>query len=565
MPLVDLKTNLKSLKYGFDQPNMGSSKEPFITKPIPDERLIDTPDFILRDGALRRGVEDISRLTKLFTTFRGLKFIANTNLLAAQNPKIPGAPRNIYSPLNTLAQVGVNAVGGHLNLLGETPIDLPNIDINLGNISFNIGGEKYDTLYKNSYSQASSNRLVLLQKSKIGESFIINGSLPPQAPVLFFGSSLIQGIASSIENIVNPTLSAAEKARANDYGVAVNDNTLILNYEGGAGAGITGLKTKIKRDSYTIGSEGYVPPVPIENGQNPKDLRKYQVGTKTIKYGKSIEDGEINATKYLGVSNLFPEVRTGINDNGDPVDINFGVKYPSNLKPTSTQLYPTYTDASQSREFKSNPNFTPNKYGNLDSDGDYASDKFNKKTTQLLNLSGSNEPPSDQLFSFYLQLINPDNPSGGEYLYWQAYVDTYSDQIGATVDSYSYVGYGYPYFKYKSFSREISLGFTLVASNEGQLLSIYSKLNKLYQNLAPNYSSDGYLRGNFAKLTFGNYLNNVPGIIKGFTLSPVFDGGFDLESGKQLSKVVKIDSFAFTPIADNDNSIINNSSTFISI
>ena len=182
MSLIDLKTDLKSLKYGLDRPNMGSSKEPFITKPIPDERLIDVPDFILRDGALRRGVEDVSRLTKLFTTFNGFRFITNTNLLAAQNPRIPGNPRNIYSPLNTLAQVGVNAIGTHLNFLGETPFDIPSVNINLGNISFNLGGEKYDTLYKNSYSQPDSNRLVLLQKSKIGSAFISNTPPPPPPP-----------------------------------------------------------------------------------------------------------------------------------------------------------------------------------------------------------------------------------------------------------------------------------------------------------------------------------------------------------------------------------------------
>lgn len=594
MPLIDLKTNLKSLKYGFDRPNMGSSKEPFITKPIPDERLIDIPDFILRDGALRRGVEDVGRLGKLlFTTFNGYRFIANTNLLAAQNPKIPGAPRNLYLPTNTLAQVGINAIGGHLNLLGEVPIDLPSININLGNISFNIGGEKYDTLYKNSYSQAGSNRLVLLQKSKIGSAFALNSPLPPppafnSSQTAFLGNTggltnaldvlgnqaFAQGFVSSISNILNPSLNAAEKARANDYGVAVNNNTLILNYEGGPGAGITGLKTKVKRDSYTIGSEGYVPPVPIENGQNPKNLKTYQVGRKVITYGKSVEDEEINALKYLGASNLFPGIKTGINDNGDPADINFGVKSSPNLKPTPKQLYPIYTDISQSRTFKSDPGFKPNKYGNLDSVGDYSSDKFNKKTTAELQkaifndnqyANVSEEAPDNQLFKFYLNLIEADAPGKDQYLYWQAYVDSFTDNIGVSHNEYNYVGRGYSLYKYDKFNRDINLSFTIVTPNPNQTLVIYKRLNRLIRSLAPNYSQDGYLRGNFVRLTFGDYLNNVPGILKGFTLTPIFDAGFSLESGLQLPIAIKVDGFNFTPIASNDNRIIDISSDFISL
>jgi len=596
MPLIDLKTNLKSLKYGLDRPNMGSSKEPFITKPIPDERLIDVPDFILRDGALRRGAEDVSRLTKLFTTFNGLRFITNTNLLAAQNPKIPGDPRNIYSPLNTLAQVGVNAIGAHLNLLGVTPFDVPSVNINLGNISFNLGGEKYDTLYKNSYSQPDSNRLVLLQKSKIGSAFISNTPPPPPPPpnssqtpflgdtgvlsnaVGIFGSQAFgQGFLSSISNILNPSLTVAEAFKAKDYGVAVLDNDLILNYAGGPGAGITGLKTKIKRSTYTIGSEGYISPAPIEGGQNPKNLRTYQVGRKKPTYGKDIEAGEINAIRYLGTSNLYPEIKTGINKEGDPNDIRFGIKYGQGLvsRQKNEVIYPTYTDVSQSRNFTSNPNFIQNKYGNLDSSGSYGSDKFSKNYTQELQrplfdkekeyTNVSETAPDNQLFKFYLNLIEADTPGTNQYLYWQAYVDSFSDNINADYSEYNYVGRGYPLYKYDKFGRDISLSFTIVTPNPNQMLVIYKRLNRLIRSLAPNYSSDGYLRGNFVRLTFGDYLNNVPGVLRGFSLTPIFDAGFRLGDSLQLPIAIKVDGFNFTPIASNDNRIIDLDSNFISL
>ena len=83
--------------------------------------------------------------------------------------------------------------------------------------------------------------------------------------------------------------------------------------------------------------------------------------------------------------------------------------------------------------------------------------------------------------------------------------------------------------------------------------------------MAPNYGNEGYLRGSFVKLTFGDYLNSVPGIINGFSLSPILDAGFDITQGRQLPKAIKVSGFDFIPIADNNNQLISNKSTFISV
>ena len=132
MPLIDLKTDLKSLKYGLDRRGLGSSKEPFITEPIPDG---ETPgasrDMLLRQGALQSSINDTSRLTKLFTTTRGLNFIANQNLLSRGSVKTEASVgpayvagqvnQGVYLPTSTLSQVGVGFEGTHLNLLGLDP------------------------------------------------------------------------------------------------------------------------------------------------------------------------------------------------------------------------------------------------------------------------------------------------------------------------------------------------------------------------------------------------------------------------------------------------------------
>ena len=125
MGLIDLKTNLKSLKYGNDQKGGGSSNQPYIVAPIPDGFSETAPDFLLRNGYLNplSSIQDVSRLTKMFLDTKspnGLLFITKQELLERQNPIQTNTDR-VYSPLNTLAQAGVISTGYHLNKQGLNP------------------------------------------------------------------------------------------------------------------------------------------------------------------------------------------------------------------------------------------------------------------------------------------------------------------------------------------------------------------------------------------------------------------------------------------------------------
>jgi hypothetical protein len=226
-------------------------------------------------------------------------------------------------------------------------------------------------------------------------------------------------------------------------------------------------------------------------------------------------------------------------------------------------------------------------------------DQFNRNNTEKLNLSkfsgttqaltpflkgadgkkekdsGGDETTNEgQLYPFILNLIDAESPDTNQYLYWQAYIESFSDKINADYENYEYPGYGTSFHRYKSFSREINLDFTIEVPHPDQMVIIYRKLEELIRHLAPNYGQGGYLRGNFVKLTFGDYLRDTPCILKGFTIEPIFDGGFDIgrsgygsrgkSSGYQLPKVLKLSGFNFIVLADNNNQLIRKSSTFIS-
>jgi hypothetical protein len=125
MGLIDLRTDLKSLRYGNDQRGGGSSNQPYITTSIPEGFAPTSTDFLLRNGYLNpvNSFQDVKRLSKFFTdtkTPNGLLFTIKQQLLERQNPKLVNINR-IYNPLGTLAQAGLNSLGFHVNKQGLNP------------------------------------------------------------------------------------------------------------------------------------------------------------------------------------------------------------------------------------------------------------------------------------------------------------------------------------------------------------------------------------------------------------------------------------------------------------
>jgi hypothetical protein len=101
MGLIDLKTDLKSLKYSKDRIGGGSSTQPFVQKPIPDSfsAVGNTGglDVLTRGGSLvfQKTADDVSRLSKLLltaNTFQGPAFTIKQNVLSRQNVRTQASP-----------------------------------------------------------------------------------------------------------------------------------------------------------------------------------------------------------------------------------------------------------------------------------------------------------------------------------------------------------------------------------------------------------------------------------------------------------------------------------------
>jgi hypothetical protein len=125
------------------------------------------------------------------------------------------------------------------------------------------------------------------------------------------------------------------------------------------------------------------------------------------------------------------------------------------------------------------------------------------------------------------------------------------------------MGRGESFYRYNGFSRTINLSWTVVAQSKQELIPMYHKLNYLASSLAPDYSANGYMRGNLATLTVGGYLHEQPGIIKSINYSvpqespweigidnigvDSVDDGMD-RGVNQLPHMIKVTGFQFIPI-----------------
>jgi hypothetical protein len=118
----------------------------------------------------------------------------------------------------------------------------------------------------------------------------------------------------------------------------------------------------------------------------------------------------------------------------------------------------------------------------------------------------------DDMIKFHISIYNPDTKENF-YMHFRSFIDSFGDSYSADWNKIEYMGRGEKFYKYGGFNRDISLSFTVVAQSKEELVTMYRKLNYLASSLSPYYSTNGYMGGNIANLTLGDYLDNQPGII----------------------------------------------------
>lgn len=547
MGLIDLKTNLKNLKYGKDTLGGGYSGQPYIQTQIPEDfnDLGAREDFILRGGAntARDTATDVQRLTKMFFDLKspnGALFIAKQNLLSqtAVRTQTSGVVNEgIYSPLNTLAQAGVIVAGGHLNKQGD-PFSQTGAYSNNDNL--------YSVRVTPS-QDSDKNRLVnLLTALSTNKQVISDNGVKYNPTIGNNGSTLIQYSGGPGSNL-GVGLTNIRKAKTSNDVSLTNDKN---NYS-------YSQNTWVYNSSLLITPYEYPGEFTVRSSSNPtvtvteksrgdiaspkiQDFRKIlreKLG-ETTEGEKSTNSGATPLSPDYNTQNI--ENRVNLGNPGQRKNNNYanyteGVIYiPSGKSP-----YPNYNipDIGNSNE----------KAG-LD------------RITSLPIYRSENATTDDvknDLVKFRIAVIDNDAPGFKTFIHFRAFLDSMSDSYNSTWNGFNYLGRGEQFYTYGGFNRQISLSWTVAAQSKQELIPMYKKLNYLASSLAPDYSPNGYMRGNLVQLTVGGYVYEQPGFITSLTYDVPTESPWEIGIGalggedkkvKELPHIIRVTGFSFTPI-----------------
>ena len=590
MPLIDLKTDLKSLRYGNDTLGGGNSGQPYIQKEIPDSfnNLGSREDFLLRGGvnAATDSVTDISRLSQMFFDLKspnGIFFIAKQELLSRTSVRTQtssgGLNDGVYTPLSTLAQAGVNAFGGHLNKQGLDPFTKTG--------AYSNNNKLYGVKVK-SDQDLNDNRLWRIKKA-------IDNNL----------QSVLPGTGMLLNTL---------------------NGTNVLSYNGGPDAVLGIGNTNIRfasaeqrtgeQNKYFRKNKNFFFGTKHTELSRTDSLRKYYNFSKSVSgiYGdltnKSIEnlfteDGQREGTLFFSVydpstipGNTWPDQTDLVFNNGNVTLSQKDINKQANISREGNSLE-VYNPAKQQdfrKELKNKNNeklqlipnsivskapsytegattidggtgrgrinqLTPGRKGDIlsytagkDAGKQGAIDRINALPIYRSDKVADNV--GNDLVKFRIAVINNDKPSFKTFMHFRALLGGMGDAYTSNWNSIQYLGRGESFYTYGSFNRAISLSWTVVAQSKEELIPMYKKLNYLASTMAPDYSPKGYMRGNLMQLTVGGYLYEQQGFFTSLNYNIPDDttweigindvGGFD-NTVKEMPHRIEVTA-AFTPI-----------------
>jgi hypothetical protein len=605
MGLINLKTNLKSLKFGHDKPSGGSSNQPYFPQSILDEDITlnnNNPDFLLRGGILApvNSVVDALRLGKFFTDSKspaGLFFVLKQELLSrvAVRTQASGKLLNegIYNPLSTIAQAGVNAFGIHLNKQGLNPI--AGSAGSIRTYSEAVANEESGAIdvIRNFATgiienvtgiNLKPNRLVELMKVKItgeAEGYFQNGIISlksdrvnlmtyPGGPgsILGIGSTNIKLVDGKQRTGINNVYSKG----APNYLAGIKGSPTQRSSKA-----ISPLGASNMYDYYYLNNR-----VPFGNGEitlnddvlgghykanplDPKASSNWHFGTaykpenpqESLQLNKDeIVEAFGGTYRYTAVVTDFRKVvRDRIKDNKTLVE----------KAKTVLSNSPDYDSgkAIESRVFIGDPggkgrdltSYT-NGYNGSGSSSPNSFDRITALPLYRSNAVDTTKPVRD-LVKFRIAAIDNDEPEQKVFMHFRAFLGSISDNYNADHNSVRYPGRAEEFFTYEGFSRKVSLSFVVAAQSKQELIPMYKKLNYLASQLAPDYSKFGYMRGPLIQLTVGGYFYEQVGILNNLTFDiteetpweiGIDDTGDYDPSVKELPHIIKVSSFSFTPI-----------------
>lgn len=602
MGLIDLKTDLKSLKYGHDRPGGGDSGQPYIKTNINTVdsginklRLTTFDDGLIRGGAigvLNSSITDTLRISKFLVDFpKGPLFIAKQVGLQLSNPRletrklpsssspflnfianavntiqdiVPGPTRLYNLGINTLAQVPINAIGGHINRHGILPIQNENTKYIKVVYNNNQNGQNRLENLLNGFNLGNGDDKRTLQSSNKFKKFInavtsaATGNIPSSTELVIDsylgGPGSTYGIGSTLIKRYDVTRTTEQgiKDRTNPYQVK-NIFEPIVDLGKGNNA-ISNYNSKIPTDSNDIKS-GISSPAFTQYALLSAQIDKQQ----QLKNPDRITpiSGSTGESAYYNQFGIFNTSRGNIKDTGNDVlnangfyssDNIENIAYKNSYGDVVTVRKSNWAIASRENRIGSGRqdqiNLTPI----------FSADKYFGNDTAPTSSVDRGTHNIRDLVKFRIQSVSTNTPNVGDWMIFRAYLTNLSDNVDASWNEVKYAGRGDKFYIYDGFSRKIQIGFKVAALSEKEMKPMYQKLNYLMSNLMPDYENN-LMRGPLVRMTIGNYIDSQLGKLDSVSYTIPNDSPWEIaidepEGGSKLlilPHIIEV-SLSFTPI-----------------
>ena len=604
MGLVDLRTDLKSLKFGKDIVGGGNSNQPYVVKDIPssfqDVGRTGGPDFLLRGGTLfpRAIANDVSRMTQMLFDFRtpnGPLFIAKQNVLSLSNvntkigyekynqtPNTGGGGntttspqtaigrfisdnlamnQGIYTPLSTIASVAGTGIGIHPNKQGLNPFN-PMIGMAPGDVQTTPNGLTLPTYIEITDGGADGKKSRLL-----GFLPKIDNKATDQNLYSYVGGpGAILGVGTTNINMLGDQRTGVNQQNQIGQLTGSFSDLFPLNALTKAGQSWNNIKS-----NPALFALNKILPNISGSFRNPFLTSVYATGSA----GPLSPNNLILSGSLSGMSTGFAafnqqQIENYYNPGGDFARTNIGLKpnFEEKLINDADNQIPESPDYIDYNIEKRVNLGNPGKRGNIRNyswgkNATNANSEINNPADKITGLPLYNSstviqnPIKDDLIKFRIGIINNDDPNNKTYIHFRAFIDSFGDSYSSDWMSQKFMGRAENFYKYQGFDRSISLGWTVAAQSKQEMIPMYQKLNYLASSLAPDYSSKGYMQGNIITLTVGGWLYEQPGIVTGMSLEIPDDSPWDIsinpEGGsdstvKELPMIIKVSGFNFIPI-----------------
>ena len=552
MPLINLQTNLKSLRYGADRQGGGDSGLPYIQTNIENANPgIKFDDGLVRGGTVNAAVAgaiDTARIAKfLIDAPKGPLFLVKQIGLQLANPRleVPKNPANIVSGLpdnvlsvgtngllqptriynlgiNTLAQIPVNAFGGHFNRHGILPIQ--------------TDASKYEAVVTANNNVAGSskfNRLVsLANKFKLGDR---TGDTIIRIPT----SGLLGALTNLVSNI--PVVSTLlNNLRPQD---------LIIDRYASGPSSVYGIgETLINRYSFTEDN--------FKIEQSLSFSRTYAGKTRNQTTGapESLNLAEDKGTGINAIS-TYPTITTFDNNEIDTALNQNAVKYNPALKTYLAVQTQTKTTLTQAIPDTGNYTATPyntegtitTKNPQVDRDpaapyryygGRKVSDDGSISTYNNSEVFSRNDA---SILTVVFRAINPfsDNIAPERWVF-SAYMSGFKDNFTGTWNDVNYNGRAESFYIYNKFKRSVSFNLQIPCFNKTQLFEKHRALGQLASTTAGSYNGNGLLGGVLLRVNVGNYLVGEYATLNSLSYDIPADASWDISDDALLSMYLNV-------------------------